>query len=276
MSLFTTGQQLSSPLFDDIHAAPVVTKPETLPVPTNSNVLTMCSSQFASLLGYDKSEVNRKIKAMFPDEIANGKIPSVDSRYGGVDEYHLPEVEANMFVAKWDINHLRTVSEYFVNGKAPAPTYSSDPAIAQMQMMIENRESVLALEAKTDTLSHEVQDVRDELDVLGSKVEDMSKPEYVEEEAIPNSFITIGGMYDRLREYKLSKDTIRAVIEVNRVEATLFNVYRNGFVHKGVEHFDKETMNILISTLMREAEHIAGTKYKHTHRWVAEFQMLPQ
>ena len=74
----------------------------------------MSSTQLGELLNYEKKEVNRKIAAMFQAEIDGGKItPSLDER-GYVSEYHLPEIEAQMFAAKWNIQHLRKVVEYFV------------------------------------------------------------------------------------------------------------------------------------------------------------------
>mgnify|MGYP005997091091 CR=1 FL=1 len=80
----------------------------------SSNIKTMSSTQLGELLNYEKKEVNRKIAAMFQAEIDGGKItPSLDER-GYVSEYHLPEIEAQMFAAKWNIQHLRKVVEYFV------------------------------------------------------------------------------------------------------------------------------------------------------------------
>ncbi|MCY9853993.1 hypothetical protein [Vibrio mediterranei] len=71
-------------------------------------IQTMCSSQFAELFGYEKKKVNQKIREMFPDEIDGNKIvPSFDAR-GYVDEYHLPEVESNMFVCK--MGHLSSTN----------------------------------------------------------------------------------------------------------------------------------------------------------------------
>ncbi|AUR92008.1 antirepressor protein [Vibrio phage 1.168.O._10N.261.52.A10] len=88
-----------------------------LTVSSQTQTPTMSSSQFAELLGFEKKEVNKKIKAMFGNEIAGEKISLTFRANGQVNEYHLPEIEANMFVAKHNITHLRTVSEYFVNGR---------------------------------------------------------------------------------------------------------------------------------------------------------------
>jgi len=95
-------------------------------LPTQSNnELTMSSSQFAEILGYTKKQINLKIKEMFPEEIDGKKIlPSRDSR-GYVDEYHLPEIEAQMFAARWNKNHLRKVCEYFTNKRPVVPDFSN-------------------------------------------------------------------------------------------------------------------------------------------------------
>ncbi|MGR5455493.1 hypothetical protein [Vibrio alfacsensis] len=74
------------------------------PILTSDQKLTMRSSQFAEILGYEKKFINQKIRELFPEEITSKKILLVASRYGGVDEYHLPEVESNMLVAKGMFN----------------------------------------------------------------------------------------------------------------------------------------------------------------------------
>ena len=80
-----------------------------------SDIKTMSSSQLAELLGYEKKEVNKKINSMFLSEIAGEKISRTTRENGQVIEYYLPEVEAQMFAAKWNIQHLRKVVEFFVS-----------------------------------------------------------------------------------------------------------------------------------------------------------------
>ena len=94
-----------------------MSKLTVLPLPE-----TMTSTQLAEMLGYEKKEINRKIKEMFRDKIDGGKIPpSLDSR-GYVTEYHLPELESKMFVAKYDINYLETITQFWIDrNKTPAP-----------------------------------------------------------------------------------------------------------------------------------------------------------
>lgn len=83
------------------------------------SVNTMNSTQLAEMLGYEKKEVNRKIKEMFPEKIDGGKIPpSLDNR-GYVVEYNLPELESKMFVAKHDIYYLETITQYWIDRNQP-------------------------------------------------------------------------------------------------------------------------------------------------------------
>ncbi len=76
---------------------------------------TMTSNQLAELLGYEKKEINRKIKSMFLSEIDGGEIsPSLDSR-GYVEEYHLNELYSTMFVGKWHTPFLRQLSQFWID-----------------------------------------------------------------------------------------------------------------------------------------------------------------
>ena len=76
---------------------------------------TMTSTQLSELLHIKKKEINREIRTMFKDKIDGGKIPpSFDTR-GYVVEYHLPELESKMFVAKKDINYLEKITQFWIN-----------------------------------------------------------------------------------------------------------------------------------------------------------------
>jgi len=91
----------------------ITTKPET-----------MSSSQLAEILHRTKKNVIRDIRDMFANKIdGSGNPPSskpikkdIDSR-GYVIEYHLPELEAKMFVAKKDINYLEKVIQFWIDKK---------------------------------------------------------------------------------------------------------------------------------------------------------------
>lgn len=114
----------------------------------------MSSSQLGELLGYEKKEVNRKILAMFQAEIDGGVIsPSLDGR-GYVDEYHLPEVESNMFAAKWNIQHLRKVTEYFVSAPKPMSQLEMIAGMAGAMVEVERKqvEQAKALEDITSKI----------------------------------------------------------------------------------------------------------------------------
>ena len=86
---------------------------------------TMTSTQLANLLGKQKKHINQAIKQMFQDKI-DGQIirPSFDSR-NYVTDYHLPELESKMFVAKHDIEYLEVITKYWIEKDAvalPSPT----------------------------------------------------------------------------------------------------------------------------------------------------------
>ena len=120
-----------------------------------SNIKTMSSSQLGQLLGYEKKEVNRKVLAMFEAEIDGGIIsPSLDAR-GYVDEYHLPEVESNMFAAKWNIQHLRKVTEYFVSAPKPMTQLEMIAGMASSMVEVERKqvEQAKALEDITSKVA---------------------------------------------------------------------------------------------------------------------------
>ena len=84
---------------------------------TSTQEETMTSTQIASIIGYEKKEVNRKIKEMFPVEIDGGEIPpSLDSR-GYIAEYHLSELHSTMFVGRWHTPFLRQLAEFWLKRK---------------------------------------------------------------------------------------------------------------------------------------------------------------
>ena len=101
---------------------------------------TMTSTELAELLGYEKKRVNQRIKEMFQEEIDGAIIvPSLDSR-GYVSEYHLPEVESNMFVGRWDHTHLRKLATYWVNRKQRTAPALPQTYLAALKSLIETEE----------------------------------------------------------------------------------------------------------------------------------------
>ncbi len=88
---------------------------------------TMTSSQLAEMLGFEsKSSINKAIRKMFDDSKLESFNPSLDSR-GYVVDYHLPELESKMFVAKHDINYLQKITEFWISkGKSEQPSWLSD------------------------------------------------------------------------------------------------------------------------------------------------------
>jgi phage antirepressor YoqD-like protein len=122
-------------------------------ITASNQAKTMSSSQLCDLLGYEKSEVNKKINSMFISEIAGEKISRTLRPNGQVDEYHLPEVETHMFVAKWDISHLRKVVNFFVS-KPETPEQLLARAVISAQSVIEEK-NLLLEQAKPAIELHE-------------------------------------------------------------------------------------------------------------------------
>lgn len=87
---------------------------------------TMTSSQLAEMLGYQKKEINKKIRTMFGEIIAREKFsPSIRGN-GQVDFYNLPELESKMFVAKHDIEYLEKITKYWIGkGENSNPAWLS-------------------------------------------------------------------------------------------------------------------------------------------------------
>jgi len=117
----------------------------------------MSSTQLLELLHFSsKSSLNRAIRLMFKDEIDDAMLASSINANGTVNEYWLPEIESKMFVAKYDINYLRAITQFWIDRATPkfpeAPkTYSESLFLAakqQEQIEKQTRE----IEAKDDLI----------------------------------------------------------------------------------------------------------------------------
>lgn len=106
-----------------------------------SSVKTMSSTELGKLLDYSKSVTNFKIKEMFKSEIDDRKIRSSLDARGYVVEYHLPEIEAQMFAAKWNIQHLRKVVEYFVSAPKPMSQLEMIAGMAGAMVEVERKQA---------------------------------------------------------------------------------------------------------------------------------------
>ena len=120
----------------------------------------MSSSQFSELLGYTNKEINKKIREMFVQEIAREKISLTLDAQGRISEYYLPEVESNMLVAKWDINHLRTISSYFIQ-----------KPMTQMEMIASMSSDMVTIERNQIAQASLLTETTKRLDELDKKVE---------------------------------------------------------------------------------------------------------
>ena len=76
---------------------------------------TMSSTQLSVILPYARKEINKKVRAMFGEKVAGEKFsPDFDPQNRAID-YHLPEKESKMFVAKHDINFLEQVIQFWID-----------------------------------------------------------------------------------------------------------------------------------------------------------------
>lgn len=114
---------------------------------TDTTPMTMTSTQLAELLGQEKKHINEAIRSMFKDKIEGRVVrPSLDAR-GYVSEYHLPELEAKMFVAKKDINYLEKITQFWIDrNKTPAAPQTK---LEWMQMAVQAEQERVALELIT-------------------------------------------------------------------------------------------------------------------------------
>jgi len=88
----------------------------------DNDAQTMTSGQLAEMLGYDTKDINKKIRLMFTMEIEEEIISPALRPNGQVAEYHLPELQSKMFVAKNDINYLEKITKYWIDQKPAVPT----------------------------------------------------------------------------------------------------------------------------------------------------------
>jgi len=81
------------------------------------NNKTMSSTQLGELLGKEPKEVNKQIRKMFGEEKARESFsPDLDNQ-GRVINYHLPELESNMYAAKYNIAQLEKVCQFWIDGR---------------------------------------------------------------------------------------------------------------------------------------------------------------
>lgn len=83
---------------------------------------TMTSTQLVELLHFEsKSPLNRAIRNMFQEKIDDAIIASSLNPNGTVNDYHLPELESKMFVAKYNIEYLEKITKYWIDRQQATP-----------------------------------------------------------------------------------------------------------------------------------------------------------
>ena len=116
----------------------------TMNIPRVS-VKTMNSNQISLLLKYNLKDVNRKIRLMFQDKIERQIIYPTMRANGQVEHYNLPELESKMFVAKYNIEFLEQITQFWINNnlkkQSPSEILSDySKVLASYESKIENFE----------------------------------------------------------------------------------------------------------------------------------------
>lgn len=81
----------------------------------NQQPQTMSSTELANILPYTKKEVNKKIRAMFGENEAREKFSPTLRANGQVEDYNLPELESKMFVARYDLDYLEQITQFWID-----------------------------------------------------------------------------------------------------------------------------------------------------------------
>lgn len=119
-----------------------------------ATVKTMTSTQLAEMLHMDKSHINRDIRNMFQDKIDDDKIGSSKDSRGYVIEYHLPELESKMFVAKKDINYLEKITRFWIdqNSKILSP---AEQLLENAKRLVAHERELAVIKTRQDILERE-------------------------------------------------------------------------------------------------------------------------
>lgn len=125
---------------------------------------TMTSSQLLELIPFkSKSELNRAIRNMFREKIDDAVIASSYDNRGYVTEYHLPELESKMFVAKYDITYLEQITQYWIDRKQPRRQVIST-GNPLLDALVATQMQVTALQEKSDSHTYELTQVKDKVE----------------------------------------------------------------------------------------------------------------
>ncbi len=112
---------------------------------TPTVVKTMSSTQLSEMLGQRKTDIHKDIRRIFKDKIDKGIIPSSTDSRGYVTDYHLPELESKMFVAKKDINYLEKITRFWID--------ENSKVLSPAEQLLENAKRLVAHEKELEQLN---------------------------------------------------------------------------------------------------------------------------
>ena len=141
---------------------------------------TMTSIQLSEMLGYEKKEINKKIRSMFGEEESREKFSPALDRQGRVDFYNLPELESKMFVAKHNIEYLEKITKFWINKGEEAKPMTQLEIMAQSALaLVEHEKKLTALEAKAEEQQKAIEDLRDSYSILPQKPANAESVSYI-------------------------------------------------------------------------------------------------
>ena len=216
---------------------------------TQNKTNTMSSTQLAEIIKFEsKSSLNKKVRVMFQSKIDDSTIKSsLDSR-GYVTDYHLPELESKMFVAKHDIEYLEIITTYWIKQSKPAlltqeqqvlaiahqlieTTKQRDEAIKSKAYINDKRTATLMNKASQDSkkikrLESQLQDTGSHKSLIAAKL-----PQRIDTELKPNvqTWRILKQISDKLK-HDIIKVKDARYGEVNTYHIDVINSFKEGYL----------------------------------------------
>lgn len=115
---------------------------------------TMSSTEFSEMTGITKSNINKKIRKEFKQEIDDSKIIYHTDSKGDVTDYYLPELESKMLTALLDKSYLRKITGFWIekNSKVLSP---AEQLLENAKRLVAHERELAAIKDRQDTLKRE-------------------------------------------------------------------------------------------------------------------------